>query len=346
MKILFGIESYFESYGGPFTAISQKLNFLNNSNIKFKLIFKNTNHFSYNLNFDEIVKNFDIVHIYGTWKPFYIKLFSASKKYKKKIITSPIGALEPWSLSQKKIKKKIAWHLYQKKLILDSDYIHATCQNEKNHLIQLGVDENKIKIIPHGVEVQKNFVKKFNKEKKNMIFFSRIHPKKGLLELIKVWNKLDHINEWQLNIYGPVSDHDYLKKINKEIKNKNLENYIKILDPVYDQFKKNYIYKNSDCFILPSRSENFGISIAEALSFGLPVLTTTDTPWKIINEQNAGFVFEFSEKNLLNNLNKLMILNNNQLEIMSSNAFKIIEKNFDKDKVFNEYINFYNNILI
>ena len=217
MKILIGIETYFEDYGGPFTAISQKLNFLQKSNINFKLIFKNSKYFSYNLNFDEIVKNFDIVHIYGTWKPFYIKLFSASKKNNKKIITSPIGALEPWSLSQKKIKKKIAWHLYQKNLILNSDFIHATCQNEKKHLIQLGVNENKIQIIPHGVEVQKKLVKKFSKEKKNMIFFSRIHPKKGLFELIKVWNKLDCINDWQLNIYGPVSDQDYLKKIKREI---------------------------------------------------------------------------------------------------------------------------------
>ncbi len=179
-----------------------------------------------------------------------------------------------------------------------------------------------------------------------MIFFSRIHPKKGLFELIKVWNKLDCINDWQLNIYGPVSDQDYLKKIKREIKNKNLENYIKILDPVFDQKKKKKIYQNSDCFILPSRSENFGISIAEALSFGLPVLTTTDTPWNIIEEQNAGFVFEFSEKNLLINLNKLMKLNNNELEIMSKNALKIIQKNFDKDKVFDDYINFYKKILI
>ena len=344
MKILFGIESYFESYGGPYTAISQKLDYLNNANIKFKLIFKYSSYFSYKLNFDEIVKNYDIIHIYGTWKPFYIKLFSASKKLNKKIITSPIGALEPWSLSQKKIKKKLAWFFYQKKLILESDYIHATCEIEKKHLIELGVDASKIKVIAHGVEVHENLSKKFNKDQKKMIFFSRIHPKKGLLELIKIWDKLDASKDWFLNIYGPVSDQEYLTKIKSEILNKKLESKIKILNPIYDKNEKKQIYLNSDCFILPSRSENFGISIAEALSFGVPVITTTDTPWKIIEEKNAGIVFKFSEQNLLNSLNKFMKLNVNELEIMSKNALDIIKNYYDKNIIFKEYTNFYKEV--
>ena len=344
MKILFGIESYFESYGGPYTAISQKLDYLNDANVKFKLIFKYSSHFSYNLNFEEIVKNFEIIHLYGTWKPFYIKLFLASKKLNKKIVTSPIGALEPWSLSQKKIKKKLAWFFYQKKLILESDYIHATCEIEKTHLIELGVDQKRIKIIPHGVEVQKNILKKFNNKEKKMIFFSRIHPKKGLLELIKIWDKLKYSDRWSLNIYGPVSDENYLNKIKKLIKIKKLENKIEILNPIYDKDEKKKIYLNSDCFILPSRSENFGISIAEALSFGVPVITTTDTPWKIIKDNNAGMVFDFSEENLLNYLNKFMQLSVNELEIMSKNALDIIKYNFDKDKIFQDYLNFYKEI--
>ena len=48
--------------------------------------------------------------------------------------------------------------------------------------------------------------------------------------------------------------------------------------------KKEEIFLNSDCFLLPSKSENFGMSIVEALSYGLPVLTTEDTPWKILKK--------------------------------------------------------------
>ena len=115
MKILIGVDNHFQGYGGPFTAISEKLDYLQSQNIKFKLIYKSNSHFNYNLNFKEILEDIDIVHIYGCWRPFTVKLFYEAKKYKKKIIISPIGALEPWSLQQKKIKKKIAWLIYQKK---------------------------------------------------------------------------------------------------------------------------------------------------------------------------------------------------------------------------------------
>ena len=105
MKLLVGMNSYFESYGGPWTAISQKLEYLNKANIDFKLIFSSNNHFKYKLNFKEIVKKFDVIHIYGLWKPFTIKLFSEAKRLKKTIILSPLGALEPWALSQKNKEK-------------------------------------------------------------------------------------------------------------------------------------------------------------------------------------------------------------------------------------------------
>ena len=117
MKILIVVESHFKEYGGPFTAINQKIEYFNNKNIKTKLIFNKTNFYKFNLDLHFVINDYDIVHIYGMWRPFLIRVYLLAKKLKKKIIVSPIGYLEPWSLSQKKIKKKIAWFLYQKKII-------------------------------------------------------------------------------------------------------------------------------------------------------------------------------------------------------------------------------------
>ena len=52
--------------------------------------------------------------------------------------------------------------------------------------------------------------------------------------------------------------------------------------------KKKKIFLNSDCFLLPSKSENFGMSIVEALSYGVSVLTTEETPWSVLRNINAG----------------------------------------------------------
>ena len=137
MKILIVVESHYKEYGGPFTAINQKIDYLNYKNITTKLIFKKTDHFSFSIDLNYIIKDFDIVHIYGMWRPFLIRVYLLAKKLKKKIIVSPIGYLEPWSLSQKKIKKKIAWFLYQKKIIDNVDLLHATSDIEAKNLANL-----------------------------------------------------------------------------------------------------------------------------------------------------------------------------------------------------------------
>ena len=78
-----------------------------------------------------------------------------------------------------------------------------------------------------------------------MIYFSRIHEKKGLLELISIWDQLKNSHNWKLEIYGPVSNTKYLNTIKKRIKLKNLENKIKIFKPIFnnEEKKKNFFEK-------------------------------------------------------------------------------------------------------
>ena len=134
MKILIVVESHFKEYGGPYTAITQKVAYLNSKKIQNKLIYKSTNNFNFNLDLKYIIKDYDIIHIYGIWRPFLFNVFLISKKLKKKIVISPIGALEPWSLQQKKIKKTIAWNLYQAKVLNEANLIHATSEIEAKNI--------------------------------------------------------------------------------------------------------------------------------------------------------------------------------------------------------------------
>ena len=115
MKIGLAIHHHSPGYGGPFTVLSELAKYLYKNNIDTRM-FINQNPFSkFNLNLNEIVKSRDLFHVFGIWDPFHIKLFLRAKLNKKKIIISTLGALEPWALEQKKLKKKIAWFFYQKK---------------------------------------------------------------------------------------------------------------------------------------------------------------------------------------------------------------------------------------
>ena len=345
MKILIVVESHFQEYGGPFTAITQEIEYLNSRKIYNKLIYKNTNYFKYKLDLDYIVNDFDLVHIYGIWRPFLVKVYHIAKKLKKKIIVSPIGALEPWSLSQKKLKKKIAWHLYQKKLLNNVDIIHATSEIEAKN-IRMKKISTKIEVIGHGLPIDYNFRLKLKlNEKKIIIFFSRIHNKKGLIELISVWKNLKNKMNWELHIYGPITDQSFFKEMMDDIKKFKLEHCIFYFGSIFDKDKQKKIFNEADGFILPSKSENFGISIGEALSFGLPVLTTFQTPWKIINSFNAGYVFNFSKQDIQSNVDKFMELSDEERYKMGLNALKLIKDKFDYQKTFKLYENLYKKVL-
>ena len=105
----------------------------------------------------------------------------------------------------------------------------------------------------------------------------------------------------------------YLKEIKNKIELLSLRENVKLFEPVFDTEKKEQIFLNSDCFLLPSKSENFGMSIVEALSYGVPVLTTEGTPWSILSKINGGKVINFSQENLTISLKEITSMTDEEL---------------------------------
>ena len=77
----------------------------------------------------------------------------------------------------------------------------------------------------------------------------------------------------------------------------------------------------------------------------MPVLTTFQTPWKIINAYKAGYVFDFSEENILYSLDKFMSLNSEQVYKMSLNALKLVKDNFEYNSILKQYVKLYKELL-
>ena len=112
--------------------------------------------------------------------------------------------------------------------------------------------------------------------KKQLLFLSRIHPKKGI-ELLLTSLSLLRPKDWICTIAG-MGSKAYENDLLKRVKILGLDDTVNFVGPVYGKQKES-IFKESHAFILPTYSENFGIAIAEAMSWGLPVITTTGTPW-------------------------------------------------------------------
>ena len=109
--------------------------------------------------------------------------------------------------------------------------------------------------------------------------------------------------------------------------------------------EKELLFRNCDLFVLPTKSENFGIVIAEAFSYGLPVITTKATPWEIIEKNNFGWWIDNNEKSLVRALREALIMKNDNLKIMGLKAHKYAEKNLSWKKIKKDYITQYKKLV-
>jgi len=332
MNICFVIDIFNPDAGGPYTAIKDIVQQLKSNKIKFLIIDKKNF-----LLYKKKLQNYDIFHIFGGWSLFHVRLCLLALKMKKKLIIHTMGLYEPWSLNQKKIKKMVAWKLYQKKILLKANLIHCASNSEKKNLLKLHKNFKTI-ILPFGVFdrfIKKKITKKLNQK---ALFFSRLHHKKGLPELIHAWQTIGN-SDWTLDIVGDGDNNEYFKKM---LNNKNVK--INFLNPIYDNREKIKLFSQYDLFILPTKNENFGISILESLSRGLPVLTTTATPWKFIARYNAGWIINKIQPELKINLLKIFRMKSNEFFIKSKNAVKLAKK-FTWSLIFKEYMKTYKHLL-
>jgi glycosyltransferase involved in cell wall biosynthesis len=339
MKVALISDNFHPKIGGPFTVINAAQKALAKKQINAEIITKLKINNRKKPNLYKVLKKFDICHFYGGWTYFHVKCFWTAHKLKKKIVIDPIGYYEPWSFTQKTIKKNIAWFLYQKKILQKANLIICSSFLEKKNLLKLNKKFN-IKVIPYGIHeafIKKKFIKK--KINNKAIFFSRIHKKKGIECLIKSWNEINDAN-WTLDICGPSDDKKYLKKINFLAKSSKI-NFIK---PIYGDKKKIKLLDKYDVFLLPTYSENFGMVILESLARGLPVLTTSNTPWSNIKRLNAGWVINSNLKHLKFTLIKIFTLSKKKFNIKSRNALTLSKK-YNWNNISRLYINIYRQLL-
>lgn len=341
MRVALIVDSLKAKTGGPSVILKQVKTALEKTGLNIKIISNDCLINSLKKKSAlKIIGQSDICHIYGGWTYFHIKIFYLAFNLKKKIIIHPLGYYEPWALNQKKIKKKLAWVLYQKKILLKSDLIHCASITEKKNLLKLNKSFN-TQVIPYGISndsIKNKITKK--KIKKKAIYFSRLHKKKGIEDLIRCWNEIGN-KDWILDIYGPADNQNYKEKL---IKMANNNENINFFNPVYNKKKKSRIFDNYDFMILPSYSENFGMIVLESLARGLPVLTTTNTPWLSIKNKNAGWVINSSYNHLKSVLKKIFLYSEKEFTIKSKNAIKLAKK-FSWKNVSKIYVKTYYKLL-
>jgi glycosyltransferase involved in cell wall biosynthesis len=373
MQLIHIIENIDNSYGGPARSVPLLVKYLNKLHIKNKIftvkVYENETNtiletndidvikvplegfkkikYSSKLE-DEIIKEINrdtIIHVHTVWTyPAYIG-YEIAKKYNLPLIVSTRGTMYKWALNQSKLVKSLAMIMFQKNMLKTANIIHITESNERKALEDIGV-YNKTVIIPNAIELDNKFYSldddilnkiNYDTSKRYIMFLGRIVHNKGLHYLINSYVKLkDKYSDVEILVIGGVEDKSYFEDIEK-------------VDGVHflgelDGIKKHTLFSISSLFVLPSRTENFGMVIAEAMSYKIPVITTKGTPWQEIKDKDAGWWVELSQVNIDNALEEALQCSKKELKAKGCKSFDII-KHYTWDKQALKMKQTYENIL-
>lgn len=276
----------------------------------------------------------DVVHNHGMWQMNAVYPAWATKQTDVQLVYSPRGAFSPWAMQHGSSAKRVFWPLLQLGALKQATCFHATAESEYCDIRRLGFRQP-VAIIPNGVDLSALPDREPSPER-TLLFLGRVHVVKGLDLLLPAWQSVqDNFSDWRLVIVG--SDDGYhgptgfLEKIKRQASQLGLKR-IHFLGPLYGA-QKRQAYRDADLFVLPSYSENFAVTVAEALSMETPAVVSKGAPWSGLSEQNAGWWIDIGLEPLVECLKHALACPPDELAAMGQRGRAWMERDFSWDGI-------------
>lgn len=223
--------------------------------------------------------NFDILHQHGIWQGYSAQVSRWRRQTDHPVIISPRGMLDRWAIANSAWKKRIARRLFEDANLSGASCLHALNEDEAAAFREYGL-KSPIAVIPNGADLPAARAPEppaWWPRGRILLFIGRIHPKKGLAELIEAfarWSVDDPKHGWHCVIAG-WDDGGHLANLEAKAAQLSLGDRLHFPGPLYGA-DKGAAMRHADAFILPSFSEGLPMSILEAWAYGLPVMMTRE----------------------------------------------------------------------
>ena len=235
-------------------------------------------------------ENVDFLHNHGMWQMNSVYPGWVAKKGNINLVISPRGAFSKWAMRHGSVMKKVFWPTLQRPVLEQAACFHATAASEYEDIRRLGFRQP-VAIIPNGIDIP-DLPVKGNRDYRTLLFLGRVHRVKGLDMLLPAWRAVqDRFPDWRLVIAGSDDGYHgksgYLEDLHRLVQQLGLQR-IEFAGGLYGT-EKTRAYREADLYILPSYSENFGITVAESLAVGTPAIVSKGAPWGGLVTQQAGW---------------------------------------------------------
>jgi glycosyltransferase involved in cell wall biosynthesis len=227
----------------------------------------------------------DLVHDHGIWLPMHHGIAAWCRRTGVPRMVSVRGMLNPWARGHHAGRKRLAWLAFQRGDLATADALHATSAAELSAIRAAGTRQPVV-LLPNGIEPPAEMPPPSSAGPRTALFLSRLHPSKGIDLLLKAWRDAAPPG-WRLVIAGAGAA-AFVRSIESAIAALGLRDFVALCGPA-DNAAKWRLYAQAELFLLPTRSENFGLVVAEALAAGVPVITTHAAPWDWLPARQAGW---------------------------------------------------------
>lgn len=230
---------------------------------------------------------YDLYHANGLWTCPTHFTAEIAKKQNKPCVIAPHGMLYLQALQVSAWKKKIVSTVFQRKDLETASCLQATCMAELEHIRAFGLN-NPVAVIPNGLVIDDSLeIRKTSNSVRRFAFVGRLNRIKNVDLLLSAWSKLgDKTRNCELLIIGD-GDTAYKKEL-EEFATANKLNNVRFLGFIMGKDLQKLVH-SIDFQILPSKSENFGMVVPEALIQGAPVIASKGTPWSDLETFDCGW---------------------------------------------------------
>lgn len=298
--------------------------------------------------------DYDVVLVHGLWQYYgyavrkAVTWLAANGKKTPRFYIMPHGMLDPYfqkapDRKLKALRNLVFWNLVERRTVNSADGILFTCQEELElaRTTFSGYISKKELNVGYGIlppqEVTDQDIDAFRQQhgisrgQKYLLFLSRIHPKKGLFNLVKAYAAFSEKKASlpKLVVAGPGLDETYGRGILDYVESQDILKNKVIFTGMIGGKDKWAAFHGAKAFVLPSHQENFGIAVAEALACKCPVLISNKVNiWREISDGEAGLVEDDTLEGTYALLDRFSRLTDSGITDMKKKAFNVYQHYF------------------
>ena len=329
-----------------------KVDYFKNLSNRFKLATMLDTPLSAPFRIRKDIKNHEVIHIHEHRQTLAIFVSHFAGKNNIPYVVQAHGSVLPFF--QKEGLKNIFDKVFGFRILHNASCVFALTEVEKEQYLKMGVDENKIEIVPLGINLEEyenlpqkgSFRSRFNiaEDDKLILFVGRIHEIKGLDLLVDAFNDLiDHNGEVsiKLAIVGP--DDGYLSKLEEKINEYSLKENVIITGPLYKEEKQEALV-DCDLFVMPSKYESFTTSGLEAMACGKPLVLTKNNHIHDWVDGNVGIACD-DDKDSLRKAIETVLFDDDLSAVYGAKGKELIKAKYNWDIINTQILDIYKKCL-